>query len=291
MNPAKFEYHAPSTLQEAVSLLREHEGDAKVLGGGQSLIPAMRFRLVQPDHLIDLKRIHGLSYVRRRDGKIAIGAMTTYRAIETSALLQRSAPIFAETIDVLADVQVRNKGTIGGALAHADPAADLPAVVTAMEATVRVVGGRRSRSIPAHRFFQDAYTTVLGDTEVISEILVDPLPRRTGSSYQKFANKASRFAIVGVAAVVTLDAKGICTRVRISVTGAGPTAARARRAERMLEGNPPTEAAIEAAAVRAGQGIEFLADLHGSAAYRADLTCVLTSRALVQAISRANPGS
>ena len=291
MNPAKFEYHAPTTLQEAVSLLREHEGDAKVLGGGQSLIPAMRFRLVQPDHLIDLKRIRGLSYVRRRDGKIAIGAMTTYRTIETSALLQRSTPIFAEAIDVLADVQVRNKGTIGGALAHADPAADLPAVVTAMEATVRVVGGRRSRSIPAHRFFQDAYTTVLGDTEVISEILVDPLPRRTGSSYQKFANKASRFAIVGVAAVVTLNAKGICTRVRIGVTGAGPAAVRARAAERVLEGKSPAEAAIEAAAARAGQGIEFLADLHGSAAYRADLTRVLTSRALVQAVSRANPGS
>lgn len=291
MNPAKFEYHAPTTLRQAVSLLREHEGEAKVLGGGQSLIPAMRFRLVQPDHLIDLKRIRGLSYVRRRDGKIAIGAMTTYHTIETSALLQRSAPIFAEAIDVLADVQVRNKGTIGGALAHADPAADLPAVVTAMEATIRTVGGRRPRSIPAHRFFQDAYTTALGDTEVVSEILMDPPPRRTGGSYQKFANKASRFAVVGVAALVTLDAKGVCSRVRIGVTGAGPSAVRARAAERALEGRFPTDAAIEAAAARAGRGIEFLADLHGSAAYRAELTRVLTSRALAQAASRANPGS
>ena len=213
--------------------------------------------------------------------------MTTYRALETSALVRDRFPLLAEVASRIADLQVRNRGTIGGAIAHADPAADLPALMVAAGASVRVAGGGRSRAITATRFFVDAYTTALAETEIITEIRLPALPARTGAAYEKLVNRASHFAIVGVAALVTLDAAGACARVRIGVTGAGPAATRARAAERYLVGRAPTEANVEAASARAAAGIDFLDDLHGSPAYREHLTQRLTLRALTTAVERA----
>lgn len=284
MIPAPFEYHAPTTMREALTLLRQYVGDAKVLAGGHSLIPVMKLRLAQPSHLIDLGRISDLRYVRKQGSGLAIGAMTTYHTLERSAMVQRYMPTLAEAAGLVGDVQVRNKGTIGGCIAHADPAADLPAVVVALDARIHTAGGRRTRAIPADRFFLDAFTTLLGETEVITRIQVPALPSGTGGSYQKFANQSSRFAVVGVAAFVTLDGKGICQRVRVGITGAGPKAIRARAAERYLEGKEPTKATLEETANRAPRHAEFQEDLHGSAEYRQQLTRELTRNALTEAL-------
>ena len=287
MIPATFAYHAPKSLREAVRLLREHEGEARVVSGGMSLIPAMKLRLVQPEHLVDIGRLDELSYVQRAGDGLRIGAATTYRDIEKSRTVESVAPLLTETARVVGDLQVRNKGTIGGAAAHADPAADVPAALLALEARLRVVGGRRSRVIPAHRFFVDAYETVLGPTEVLTEVEIPKMPPRTGWAYVKFANKASRFAIVGVAALLTVDRKGGVTRARIAVTGAGPVPVRARASERLLTGRSASSAAIEAAGDRASRGMEFLSDIHGSEEYREHLTGVITKRALETAAERA----
>ncbi len=285
MIPAAFDYAAPATAREAVALLRGRAGDARPLAGGQSLIPMMRMRLVNPALVVDLSRVRDLAYVGEHDGGLAIGSMTTYRALEASAVVRHRFPLLAEVASQVADLQVRNRGTIGGALAHADPSADLPALMVAADAVIRV-SGVRSRSITASRFFVDAFTTALGETEIITEVRLPALRARTGGSYQKLANRASHFAIVGVVAIVTLDAAGVCSHVRIGVTGAGPAAGRAGRAERYLVGRAPTSAAIAAAAARAGHGIDFTDDLHGSAAYREHLTRRLTLRALTTAVER-----
>ena len=287
MIPAAFEYHAPTTLREALALLRRYPDEAKVLAGGHSLVPMMKLRLAQPSHLVDLRRISDLAYVREQDGGLAIGPMTSYYTLMTSSIVQRRLPTLAEAAAQVADVQVRNMGTIGGSIAHADPAGDLPAVVVAVEARIQTAGGGRARSIAADRFFIDAYTTALKETEVITEIRIPALPPGTGGSYQKFANKASHFAVVGVAAFVTLDGQGLCQRVRIGITGAGPVAKRARVAEGYLKGREPSEANIERAASRAARGIDFLEDLHGSAEYREHLTRVFARRALEEAVGRA----
>ncbi|PZC45281.1 MAG: carbon-monoxide dehydrogenase medium subunit [Chloroflexi bacterium] len=286
MIPAAFEYHAPATLKEATALMRRFGDDAKVLAGGQSLIPMMKLRLADVPHLIDLRRVSGLAYIKEQDGGLAIGAMTTYHELEASSLVRRYAPFIVEAIDLIADVQVRNKGTIGGSAAHADPAADLPALLVALEARINTTGGARARHIAADRFFVDAYTTAMGPSEVISEITLPALPLRTGTSYRKFANKASHFAVVGAAAVVTLGADGLCERVRLGITGAGPKAARSKRAERYLEGKAPTQENFQTAARKAGHGIEFLEDIHGSAEYRRHLTSVFAARALAEAVQR-----
>lgn len=287
MIPAAFQYHAPTTLRQALNILRRHPGDSKVLAGGHSLLPLMKLRLSQPGHVVDLGRVAGMNSIEERDGGLAIGAMVTHYMLESSPLVQRQAPVLAETAGQLGDIQVRNKGTIGGSMAHADPAADLTAVALALEARIRTTGTGRARTIAADRFFVDIFTTQLQETELITEILVPGQPPRTGGSYQKFANKASHFAIVGVAALVTLDAQGICRRVRIGVTGAGPSPSRARASERYLTGREPTEQNLAAAAQRASRGIDCLEDLHGSAEYREHLTRVLAGRALEQAVSRA----
>jgi carbon-monoxide dehydrogenase medium subunit len=303
MIPAAFEYHAPTSLREALTILRRYPGEAKVLAGGHSLLPMMKLRLARPSHLVDLRRIGNLAYIREQDGSLAIGPMTTYYMLESSDLVRQRIPALAEAAGEVADVQVRNKGTIGGSIAHADPGADLPAVVLALGASIHTAGSGRARNIAADRFFLDVMTTALRETELVTEITIPALPPRTGGSYQKFANKASHFAVVGVAAFVTLtslpgplsigDGEGVggeagaVQRVRIGITGAGPKAARARAAERYLLGKAPSETNLGEAAQRAATGIEFLSDLHASAEYRQHLTRVLAARALAQAVSRA----
>ena len=286
MVPSSFEYVAPTTLAEALDLLRRYGGDAKVVAGGHSLIPLMKMRLSEPKHLIDLGRISDLSYIREQDGGLAIGAMTTYYQLESSRLVQDKYLALAEAAYLVADLQVRNKGTIGGSLAHADPAADLPAVLLALEAGMRTGDSSQQRTVDAAEFFVYPFTTSLKEDEILTEIRIPAPPAHTGGSYKKFANKASRFAVVGVAAFVTVNG-GVCQRVRIGITGAGPRATRAREAEKALEGSEGTESNIAQAAQQATEGIEFLADIHASAEYRSHLTQVFTRRALEEAIGRA----
>ncbi len=287
MIPAPFEYHAPSSLREAEAILRRYPGEAKLLAGGHSLLPMMKLRLAVPSHVVDLARISDLAYIREGDEGLLLGSMATHYMVESSPLVQQHFPALAEAMGVVADLQVRNMGTIGGSLAHADPAGDFQALALALETRIRTSGGGRQRNLAADRFFQDVFTTALRETEIITEIFIPHLPPKTGGSYQKFANKASHFAVVGVAAFVTLDAAGSCERVRIGITGAGPKAVRAKAAERYLRSREPSESNLMQAALRASQGIEFLSDLHGSAEYRQHLTGVFTGRALAEAVSRA----
>lgn len=286
MIPAAFTYHAPANLRQAIRLMREFE-DARVIAGGMSLVPAMKLRLVQPEHLVDIGVLEDLRYVRRTDDGIAVGAASTYRDVQKSRSAAKISPLLLETIAQVGDIQVRNKGTVAGSAAHADPAADVPAALLASEAKMWVVGGARSRAIPADRFFIDAYETALEPNEILAEVRIPKVPPRTGYAYVKFANKASRFAVVGVAALVTVDKRGVCTRVRIAVAGAGPRPHRARAAERLLTAKSLDGAAIARAAGRSAEGLEFLADIHGSEEYREHLTRVISQRAVALATERA----
>ncbi|MCE2405756.1 MAG: xanthine dehydrogenase family protein subunit M [Dehalococcoidia bacterium] len=286
MYPGSFQYSAPSSLAEARGLLATLGPDAKVLAGGHSLIPMMKLRLAEPAHLIDLGRIPELSYVREAGGGLAIGAMTTYHQLETSPLVRDRYPALADAASQVADIQVRNKGTIGGSLAHADPGADLPSVMLALEATLTSTGPGGQRTSDADGFFQGPFTTGLEPDEILSEIGLPALPANTGGAYKKFANKASHFAIVGVTAIVTL-AGNTCRRVRIGVTGAGANASRARAAEAALEGREATDDNVDRAAAQAGEGIDFLGDIHASEEFRAHLVQVFARRALQEAVARA----
>ena len=287
MNPAPFAYHRAGSVQEAIALLGRYGEGAKLLAGGHSLLPVMKLRLAEPDRLIDIGGLSELRGVREDGDRVRIGALTTHREIEVDPVLRRRCPILPETAAVIGDRQVRNRGTIGGALAHADAAADYPAAILALDAEVVARGPGGERAIPAADFFVEFLTTALAPDEVLIEIRVPALPPRTGASYQKLANQASGYAIVGVAAVVTLDGEGRCAAARVGVTGAGPTARRATAVEERLRGGPLDEAAIRAAADLAGEGLEPLDDLHASAEYRVGVTRGLTRRALLMAVERA----
>ena len=290
MVSSAFAYHAPTSVAEAARLLAEHGDEAKILAGGHSLVPLMKLRLAEPSVLIDLGKIEGMSYIREAEGReaegggLAIGAMTTYAALQGSELVQSSAPVLADAAGQVADAQVRNMGTIGGSLAHADPAGDLPAVAIALNAELVTssTGGHRTISIDG--FFVDLLTTSLEPNEILSEIRIPALAANSGSAYAKFGNKASHYAIVGVAAVIATDGSGNCTGASIGVTGAGPTAVRAGDAEAALVGSSLDDDAINAAASAAGNGIEFNEDVHASAEYRAHLTSVYAGRAIRAAI-------
>ncbi|MCS7206375.1 MAG: xanthine dehydrogenase family protein subunit M [Dehalococcoidia bacterium] len=285
---APFTYHRPASVRQAVALLQRLGDDAKVLAGGQSLIPTMKLRLAQPQHLIDLAGIPSLSYVKEGRGIIRIGALTTHAEVESSEVLKRRLPVLAETASLIGDMQVRNRGTIGGSVAHADPAADYPATLLALDARFRVVGPQGTRFIPASAFFKAPFTTALEAGEILTEVQVPVPAPRTGASYQKFANKASRFAVVGVCAFLALTARGTIRQVRIGVTGAADHAFRATAAEGSLVGQRPTGRAFQQAARVATEGVECISDVHGSAEYRAWLCQVLTRRALETALARAS---
>lgn len=287
MNPAPFEYHRAGSVDEAVGLLGQFEGEAKLLAGGHSLLPAMKLRLAQPGHLIDLTGIAGLRGVRRAGDTIVIGAMTTHRDLERDETLRQLCPVLAEAAGVVGDRQVRNRGTIGGALAHADPAADYPAAILALDAEMAATGPAGERVIPAGEFFVDFLTTALNSDEVLTEIRIPVPAAGTGMSYQKLANQASGFAMVGVAALVTRAADGSCQDARIGVTGSGSHAVRATAVEDALRGQPLDDQTAAAAAEQAGAGIDFLDDIHGSAEYRRRMTIGLTQRAIKTAADRA----
>lgn len=284
MFPAKFAYAAPTSLQEAVGLLEDPE--AKILAGGHSLLPLMKLRLAQPKLLVDIGRIPGLSYIRTEDGQLAIGAMTTYRDIQLSPEAERAAPVLVEAVHEVGDPQVRAKGTLAGALAHADPAGDLPAVVLALGGTVRAVGPNGERDIDVDGFFVDMLTTSLQDREIIREVRLRAQPAGSGAAYQKFDQPASHYALTGVCAVISLNGGSIAS-ARIGVTGVGTKAYRPTAVEQALVGKPAEEEAVKAAVQTVADGIDVQGDIHASPEYRAHLARVLTRRAVLQAAQRA----
>jgi carbon-monoxide dehydrogenase medium subunit len=287
MYPAAFEYHTPSTVQDAISLLGRLGDDAKLLAGGHSLIPMMKLRLARPKHLVDLRKVPGLSGIREDGGTISIGALTTHYAIESSSLLKQKCPLLAEIADQIGDPQVRNMGTIGGSLAHADPAADFPAAVLALGAELVAEGPKGKRTIKADDFFKGILTTSLQPGEIMVEIRVPACGPGTGCAYAKFPHPASRFAVVGVAAVMTLDGKGACSRASVGITGAGTRAIRAKGVEAALAGKTLDAAAIRSAAEKAADGVDVQADLQGSVEYKTHLLKVHARRAIETALSRA----
>jgi carbon-monoxide dehydrogenase medium subunit len=287
MNPAPFAYDRVETVAEAIALLETHGDDAKLIAGGHSLLPIMKLRLAEPARLIDIGRIPELTGLRRDGDELVVGALATHHQVTTDPTIGSHAPLLAAVAARIGDRQVRNRGTIGGALAHADAAADYPAAILALEATIVARGTSGERRIPARDFFLDFLTTALAPAEVLTEIRVPILAGTYGWSYQKLANQASGYAIVGVAAAVALDRGGVCTDVRIGVTGAAPVPWRAAATERALRGQHLTDDTIAAAAALVDEGIEPLDDLHGSAAYRRRVTRGLTRRAISEAADRA----
>ena len=287
MYPAPFEYHTPSTVAEAVALLGKFQDDAKLIAGSQSLIPMMKLRLVQPKHVVDLRKVPGLSGISEAEGALVVGALTTYRAIETSELARSRLPILPETAGNIGDAQVRNLGTIGGSLAHADPSADWPAVTVALDATVKIAGPRGERSVPVEQLISGPLSTVLEPAEILVQVRF-PLPAaRSGSAYEKLPHPASRFAVVGAAAAVALDGKGAVQRARVALTGLGPKVSRATAVEQALQGKATSPEALQSAASRAAEGLDLRADGTGSAEYKAHLVALYTERALRRAVARA----
>lgn len=279
MIPAPFDYHRPTTLDEAVRLLAQTD-DAKVLAGGHSLLPAMKLRLAQPKTIIDLGRIAELNYIREAGGRITIGAMTTHFEIESSDLLRAKCPLLPELASHIGDVQVRNKGTFGGSLVHADPAADWPAAALALEAEFVIAGPNGSRTVGASEFFVDMMQSAVQANEILSEIQLPVTSRSV--AYAKFAQKASGFAIAGVAAVVDKAGK----KVKVGITGIAPKPYRALAVETELAGKPLTAETIRNASAKAAEGTEPLQDIHASAEFRAHLACVHCERALLAAAGR-----
>ena len=286
MIPAQFDYVAPSSLAEAISLLAEHADDAKILAGGHSLIPAMKLRLAQPQLLIDIGRIKDLAYIREEAGHWRIGAMTTHYELESSARVRELCPLLAECAGSIGDVQVRNRGTIGGSLAHADPAADWPAAILALDAELVVTSASGERTIKATDFFVDLFTTALAPGEILREIRVPQAPPHTGQAYLKLPHPASGFAVVGMACALTRGADGNCQAASVGVTGVAAKAYRARDVEQALVGRALDAQAASAAAAQAANGIEANADLFASADYRRHLAVVYTRRAIEQARAR-----
>jgi carbon-monoxide dehydrogenase medium subunit len=283
----KFEYLVPTSLGDAVNLLQKYAGRAKILAGGHSLIPMMKLRLAAPEFLIDIGRIPELSYIKEDGGKVRIGALTTHYAIESSPVIQRRFRALADAAGLIGDVQVRNKGTIGGSIAHADPAADYPAGLLAFDATVVTLGPQGERQLPASKFFVDMMTTALDQNEIVREIQIPAKSGRTGSAYLKMGQKASGFAICGAAAVVELDVAGALANVAIGITGVGSHAFRAGKTEAALKGVRPTAKVLKTACEKVSDGIIALDDLHASADYRLDLAGIYARRAIEAAIGRA----
>jgi len=287
MIPAQFDYLTPATLDEALALLAQHADDAKILAGGHSLIPAMKLRLATPAILIDIGRIRDLAYIREEGGQLRIGAMTTHFQIETSDLLGNACPILPEAAWQIGDAQVRNRGTIGGSLAHADPAADWPAVMIALKAEIVVVGGSGERAIAADDFFVDMMKTALDASEILREIRL-PMPSgRYGQAYVKAAQPASGFAVVGVAVHLVRDASGACESVSVGITGVASKAYRATGVEAALVGSSLGEQALATAAATAADGVTINGDLYASETYRTHLAQVYTRRAVQSAADRA----
>lgn len=283
MIPAQFDYARASTLHEALNLLAQNE-DAKILAGGHSLIPAMKLRLAMPPLLIDISRIKELSYVREEDGQVRIGAMTTHYQIESSDLLKTVCPLLPECASHIGDMQVRNKGTIGGSVAHSDPAGDWPAAMIALKAELVAIGKNGERTINADDFFVDLLTTALQPGEILREIRVNKTNGPSGHAYAKMPHPASGFAVVGVAASINTNGDGSCESASIGITGVSSRAFRAAVVESSLNGRTLDDGTIAEAAKHASDGVDINGDLFASAEYRRHLAQVYVRRAIEAAI-------
>jgi len=284
MYPAQFEYHSPATVKDALDLLGRHKDDAKLLAGGHSLLPAMKLRLARPAHVVDLRKVPGLTGIKEDGNVLVIGAMTTHYAIESSPVVKSKCPVLAQTAAMIGDPMVRNLGTLGGSLAHADPAADYPATIIALGAEMVAEGPKGKRTIKADDFFKGLLTTALAPDEILTEVRV-PATGNAGAAYLKFPHPASRFAVVGVAAVVTVDG-GKVAKASIGITGAGTQATRAKGVEAAITGKNLDAASIQAAAEKAPDGVDVQADLQGSVEYKQHLLKVFAKRAIEAATKK-----
>jgi carbon-monoxide dehydrogenase medium subunit len=287
MIPAAFDYHAPTSLSEAVALLERYGDGAKVLSGGQSLLPMLKLRLAQVDHLVDIGRIPGLEYIKEEGGFLRIGGGTREASLERSELVSTRYPILLDTARVIADPLVRNRATIGGNLAHGDPANDHPATMLALDAAVVVRGPKGERTIPVTQLFTGILTTSLAPNEILTEIRIPIPPPGSGGAYLKLERKVGDFATVGAAAQVTLGKNGAIERAGIGLTNAGPTPVKATEAERSLIGKQPDKAALDAAGALAARAGSPTADRRGAVDYKREMARVLTVRALKLAVERA----
>jgi len=287
MIPPAFEYLRPNTVAEAIQLLEQHGEDAKILSGGQSLIPMMKLRIARPAYLIDINRIDGLRYIGEEGGFLRIGGLTREADLESSVLIRSKYPIIHDTAHVIADPQVRNLATLAGNLAHGDPANDHPATMLALGALVVATGRRLQRIIPITEFFLSVFTTALQPGEILTEILVPIPPAHSGGAYFKLERKVGDFATAGVAAQVTLDGNGEVQKVGIGLTNVGPTPIKATKAEDFLRGKKPDDQQIRQAAQLAADEAQPSSDLRGPADYKKGLVKELTRRALAGAADRA----
>ncbi len=286
MIPNTFDYARAGSVSEAVSLLQQHGDDAKLLAGGHSLIPAMKLRLSAPALLIDVTGIDALKEISASDGRLHLGALVTHRQVEHSDVVRAKCRVLSQAAALIGDPQVRNRGTIGGSLAHADPSADYPALVLALNAQIEATGPNGSRTIAGEDFFTGLFETALEEGEVITKVSFPVLGEGEAAAYQKFANAASRYALVGVAAWVKMSG-GTAEAVRLGVTGAAPSAFRATSAEQALQGGPLDEDTIADAVRDLADPNELMSDLGGSASYRAHLCEVMAKRALLKAAKHA----
>jgi len=287
MIPAPFDYHAPGSLAEAIGLLQQHGDEAKVLSGGQSLLPLLKLRLASAAHLVDIGRIPGLEYIREEGGYLKIGGRTRESALERSDVIKAKYPILHDTALVIADPLVRNRATVGGNLAHADPANDHPATMLALGAEVVAAGAGGERVIPITQFFTGIFTTALRPGEILIEIRIPAPPPRSGGAYVKLERKVGDFATAAAAAQVAIGADGKVARAGIALTSAGPTPIKATAAEQFLVGKVPDGAAIARASKLASDAASPSADRRGSVEYKREMARVLTARALTTAVARA----
>jgi len=288
MIPPAFEYLRPKTVPEAIAMLQQHGDDAKILSGGQSLIPMMKLRLARPSHLIDIARVTGLSYIKEDGGFLKIGGLTREADLEASDLIRKKYPLLLDTATVIADPQVRNMATVGGNLAHGDPANDHPATMMALRAQVVATGAKGERVIPVDDFFVTLFTTALQHDEILTEIRVPVPPPKSSGAYFKLERKVGDFATAATAVQLTLDDKGAVQQIGIGLTNAGPTPIRAKAAEDALRGKKPDAALINQASQLAMDSADPSADLRGPAEYKKGLIKELTKRALTRALERAS---
>ncbi len=287
MKPAAFDYYAPQSLDEAIALLGKHSTGAKLLAGGQSFVPMANFRVLRPEVVVDLNRIAALSFIAERDGGIAIGAMTRHRAVERSGLVQARCPLIARAVPCIGHAVIRNRGTLGGSLSHADPAAEWPVVAIALGATMVARSPRGERLIPAAKFFVGLLTTALAEDEILVEVRFPVAPARTGAEFAEVSRRHGDFALVAVGAQVTLSAAGTIAEARLALGGVGPFPFDAASFAKRLVGSMPADKAFEALGQEIASTLEPSDDLHASSTYRKEVAGVLVVRALRTACARA----
>jgi len=288
MKPAPFEYHAPDSLEQALDLMSQHAGEGKILAGGQSLVPAMNFRVAQPSVLIDLNRVGELSYIREADNAMSIGAMTRERHLEFDSSVAKRIPLLTEVMPFIAHPQIRNRGTIGGSIVNADPAAELPVLMLALSARLKARNASGERWIAAQDFFVDMFTTALEPDEILVEIELPFMPSRTGWSFMEVAPRAGDYALMGVAALVTMDENGKCKQVKLVYLNAGEGPMEAKEAAKLLQGENLNDKLIESAALLASEKeITPFGNIHTSSEFQRHLAKALTKNTLKQALQRA----